>query len=117
MLDHCFYTPNCMTIACPGSRCNGSAVEKSTVSHRLTTTLRASRVSEGRMRKSKIQLQNAAFFALMIGLAQAFMPSPPADRTLIYVLDDQNKLAPLAVEKGRTPLRADVVATGEKLSY
>jgi len=74
------------------------------------------------MRKNKIQLQNAAFFALMIVLAQSFaaqefMPLPPVDRTLIYVLDDQNKLAPLAVEQGRTPLRADVVAKSEKLSY
>ena len=74
------------------------------------------------MRKGRIQLQNAAFFALMIGLAQSFMaqefvPLPPADRTLIYVLDDQNKLAPLRFEQGRTPLRADVVAKSEKLSY
>jgi len=74
------------------------------------------------MRKSNRHLQSTAFVALMIVLAQSFaaqeiVPSPPPDRTLIYILDDQNKVAPLRFEHGQTPLRADVVAKSEKLSY
>ena len=49
--------------------------------------------------------------------AQEFLPSPPADRALIYVLDDQNKLVPLPFEQGQTPLHSDQVAKGTKVSY
>ena len=49
--------------------------------------------------------------------AQEFLPSPPADRALIYVLDDQNKLVPLRFEQGQTPLHSDQVAKGTKVSY
>jgi hypothetical protein len=49
--------------------------------------------------------------------AQEFLPSPPADRALIYVLDDQNKLVPLPLEQGQTPLHSDQVAKGTKVSF
>src|SRR5260370_30679422 len=49
--------------------------------------------------------------------AQEFLPSPPADRVLIYLLDDQNKLVPLPFEQGQTPLHSDQVAKGTKVSY
>jgi len=49
--------------------------------------------------------------------AQEVIPSAPADRSLIYILDDQNKLAPLPFEQGQTPLRADTIARNEKVSY
>jgi len=49
--------------------------------------------------------------------AQEFLPSPPTDRTLIYTLDDQNKLVSLPFEAGLTPLHPDLVAKSEKVSY
>ena len=51
------------------------------------------------------------------GRAQEFLPSPPNDRSLIYTLDDQNKLVPLPFEKGRTPLRPETVAKSTQVSY
>src|SRR2546430_16737878 len=50
-------------------------------------------------------------------LAQEFLPSAPADRHLVYTLDDQNELVPLPFEQGQTPLRADAIAKSEKVSY
>ena len=49
--------------------------------------------------------------------AQEFLPSPPSDRALIYVLDYQDKLAPLRFEQGQTPLHSDQVAKGTKVSF
>lgn len=49
--------------------------------------------------------------------AQEFLPSPPSDRTLIYMLDEQNKLVPLPFEPGQTPLHPDRVARSTKVSY
>lgn len=50
-------------------------------------------------------------------VAQEVIPSPPANRTLIYILDSQNNLVPLPFEAGQTPLHPDVVARSEKVSY
>lgn len=49
--------------------------------------------------------------------AQNAFPALPADRTLIYVADEKNALAPLPFEKGTTPLRTDAVAGSDKRSY
>jgi hypothetical protein len=49
--------------------------------------------------------------------AQEFLPSPPSDRTLIYMLDDQNRLVPLPFEPGRTPLHPEQVARSTQVSY
>jgi hypothetical protein len=49
--------------------------------------------------------------------AQEFLPSPPPDRSLVYILDDQNKLVPLSFEAGRTPLHPEQVAKSTKVSY
>jgi hypothetical protein len=57
------------------------------------------------------------FFLTQILTAQEFIPTPPADRTLIYTLDDQNRLVALPFEAGQTPLRANAVAKSDKLSY
>jgi len=51
------------------------------------------------------------------GRAQEFLPSPPADKTLTYVLDDQNRLVPLPFEQGRTPLDTIAVAKRTRISY
>ncbi len=56
-------------------------------------------------------------FLLSAEAAQEFLPSPPPDRGLVYVLDDQNKLAPLLFEKGQTPLHPEKVAGSTKVSY
>ena len=50
-------------------------------------------------------------------LAQEFLPSPPSDRTQIYILDSGNKLVPLPFEAARTPLDAVAVARHTKTSY
>src|SRR5467141_1668733 len=57
------------------------------------------------------------FLAVLSFTSQDVLPAPPADRALIYTLDDQNKLVPLPFEQGQTPLRADAIAKSEKVSY
>jgi hypothetical protein len=49
--------------------------------------------------------------------AQEFLPSPPSDKTLIYILDGQNKLVALPFETGRTPLKTTEKARSSKTSY
>jgi hypothetical protein len=49
--------------------------------------------------------------------AQDFLPAPPADHTLIYFLDEQNKLISLPFEKAETPLHPGEIARGTKMSY
>jgi hypothetical protein len=46
-----------------------------------------------------------------------FFPAPPADHSLIYVLDSQNKLTSLPFEKAETPIKSDQVAKGTSTSY
>jgi hypothetical protein len=51
------------------------------------------------------------------GSTQEFLPAAPLDRSLIYMLDDQNKLVPLPFEQGLTPLRPETAAKNTKVSY
>ncbi len=62
-------------------------------------------------------LASILVFITHTGKAQEFLPSPPPDRSLIYTLDDQNKLAPLPFEQGQTPLRPETIAKSTKVSY
>jgi hypothetical protein len=48
---------------------------------------------------------------------QEFLPSPPADKTLIYILDGENKLVALPFETGRTSLKITEKAKSSKTSY
>lgn len=48
---------------------------------------------------------------------QDFLPAPPADRTLIYTLDERNNLTPLAFETARTPLKITEKAKSTRTSY
>src|SRR5947208_13777410 len=48
---------------------------------------------------------------------QEFLPSPPADHSLIYTLDQQNKLIALPFETAATPLKPDQVAKSTATSY
>ena len=49
--------------------------------------------------------------------AQEFLPSPPSDKTLIYILDSQNNLMALPFETGHTPLKITDKAKNSKTSY
>ena len=49
--------------------------------------------------------------------AQEFLPSPPADKTLVYILDAQHNLVALPFESGRTPLKIAEKAKSSKTSY
>jgi len=74
------------------------------------------------MRKNKRYIQVAVFgfifaFFTRTPAVQEFLPSPPADRALIYVLDDQNKLVPLSFEQGQTPLHSNELAKSTKVSF
>ncbi len=75
------------------------------------------------MQKNTRYIQGVAFlgflaiFVARTDCTQEFLPSPPSDRALIYVLDNQNKLVPLPFEQGQTPLRSDQVAKSTKVSY
>ena len=64
-----------------------------------------------------VLLGSIVIFGAGIECAQEFLPSPPADRGLIYVLADENKLAPLPFELGQTPLHSEQVAKSTKVSY
>ena len=74
-------------------------------------------------RGSRTTLAGIAAFAFIMpgstqmSAAQEFLPSPPADRTLVYTLEDQNKLVPLPFEQGLTPLQTGAVAKSTKISY
>ena len=48
---------------------------------------------------------------------QETFPTPPSDRTLIYLADEKNGLAPLAFEAGITPLHVEDTAKSDKRSY
>lgn len=48
---------------------------------------------------------------------QDFLPATPADRTLIYTLDERNALTPLAFETARTPLKVTEKAKSTRTSY
>jgi hypothetical protein len=54
--------------------------------------------------------------SLAVG-GQEFLPPPPADRSLIYRLDESNTLTPLAFESARTPLKLTEKAKSTKTSY
>jgi hypothetical protein len=54
---------------------------------------------------------------LPLRAAQEFLPAPPADHGLIYVLDQQNHLLSLPFEKAETPLRPAEIARSTKTSY
>jgi hypothetical protein len=56
-------------------------------------------------------------FSIQTARAQEFLPAAPSDRSLIYTLDEQNKLVPLPFEQGQTPLRPDAIAKNTKVSY
>ena len=61
-----------------------------------------------------------AFFFICfasISLAQEFLPAPPSDRKLVYILDEQNQLVPLPNELGLTPLHTDQVSKSDRVSY
>ena len=49
--------------------------------------------------------------------SQEFLPSPPPDHSLIYVLDSQNKLTPLPFEKAETSIKPDQIAKSTSYSY
>ena len=49
--------------------------------------------------------------------AQEFLPAPPSDKTLIYILDTQNNLVALPFETGHTPLKITEKARNSKTSY
>ena len=59
----------------------------------------------------------AGAFRVPQAVAQEPLPTPPADRTLIYVADEKGVLAPLALEAGTTPLNVETVAKSDKRSY
>ncbi len=66
-----------------------------------------------------VMLMLASALVLAQAVAQQeTLPTPPADRALIYFADEHgNNLAPLAFEEGMTPLRVEQVAKGDKRSY
>ena len=55
--------------------------------------------------------------ALQINAAQEFLPSPPPDHSLIYVLDPQDQLTPLPFEQAESPLHPNEIVKNTKTSY
>jgi hypothetical protein len=50
-------------------------------------------------------------------VAQEFLPAPPLDHSLIYVLDQDSKLVALPFEQAASPIRPSDVAKSTKSSY
>jgi hypothetical protein len=48
---------------------------------------------------------------------QEFLPSPPSDHSLVYILDEHNCLTPLPFEIGQTPLQVEKVSKNTRVSY
>src|SRR5204863_2835082 len=48
---------------------------------------------------------------------QEFLPAPPADHSLVYILDARNNLVALPFEKAETPLKIEQKAGSTKISY
>jgi hypothetical protein len=74
------------------------------------------------MRKIKRNLKWVLLGFILVFLArnfaaQEFLPSPPSDRALVYILDNQNKLMALTFETGQTPLHPEKIAGSTKISY
>ena len=59
----------------------------------------------------------AAFGETSFAQQQQSFPSPPADRTLVYLADEKNMLTPLPFETGAMPLKTDEAAKSDKVSY
>src|SRR5438128_61499 len=59
------------------------------------------------------------FFISSVGVsaAQEFLPSPPPDRRLVYILDAHNQLVSLPMEQGQTPLHPEQISKSTILSY
>lgn len=77
-----------------------------------------------RKKRSRICASVAIFSAICAvflwgrnGFSQEFLPSPPADHSLIYVLDQRNNLMPLPFEQAQSPLHPNEVAKSTKTSY
>jgi hypothetical protein len=66
-----------------------------------------------------ILLSLALGWALPAGFSQTreFFPAPPADHSLIYVIDEPQKLIALPFEKAETPIKLDQVAKSTSISY
>ena len=58
-----------------------------------------------------------ALNAISAATGQDILPAPPSDRTLIYTLDEANKLTALPFEVGTTPLKPEAIAKNTKASY
>jgi hypothetical protein len=56
-------------------------------------------------------------FSIQSQTAQEFLPAEPAERSLIYTLDEQNSLVPLPFEPGLTPLKPASIAKNTRVSY
>src|SRR5438045_1517860 len=73
------------------------------------------------MAKRKMDLKTAVLCIVIcvtnISAQQEFLPSPPADHSLVYVLDQQDKLTALPFETATTPLRPEQVAKSTTTSY
>src|SRR5215210_4514182 len=52
-----------------------------------------------------------------LAFAQETFPPPPADRSLVYIVDEKGALAALPFETGQMPIKTDEVAKNDKISY
>jgi hypothetical protein len=67
--------------------------------------------------RSIIPLLFLGFTLAPVSPGQEFLPQPPADRGLIYVLDRENKLTPLPFESAASPLHPEETAKSTRTSY
>lgn len=69
------------------------------------------------LRTSILLVSGLLLTGISLVAAQEFLPAPPDDHSLIYVLDEQNRLTPLGFEKAESPLHPEQVAKSTRVSY
>src|SRR2546423_7918474 len=81
----------------------------------LTSLRMISKANKRRLIKAT--LFSSMFCVSNISAQTEFLPTPPADHSLIYVLDQQNKLTALPFEIATTPLRPEQAAKSTSTSF
>jgi hypothetical protein len=69
------------------------------------------------LRKTATTLICLWLFPAVLMAQQEILPAPPADHSLIYVLNQERQLVALPFESATTPLRTDQVAKSTTVSY
>lgn len=104
-------------VYCERRQVTSIRVSKPPLAFASVATLNTTQGLSGLKRNTLISFIIVLLFCLVDGFGQEFLPSPPADKALIYTLDDRNNLVALPFEAAGTPLNTKAAAKSNKTSY